>query len=99
MMQRYQIASIIFFPKTVKDLEIPMYEIEDDLQLHMSSHPNLKAVFKYKNHLSIISIKRFHQVSNFIFSCIDKNTLLNDIGGLITTKASQDTDLPVKILK
>ena len=36
-----------------------------------------KAVFKYKNHPSIISIKRFrHQVSNFNFSCIDENTVL-----------------------
>ena len=66
----------------------------------MDSHPTLKAVFKYKNRPSIISIKRFrHQISNFNFSCIDKNTVLKEIRGLITTKASQDNDLPVKILK
>ena len=66
----------------------------------MNSHPTLKAVFKYKNHLNVISIRRFrHQVSNFNFSCIDKNTVLKEIRGLSTTKASQDTDLPVKILK
>ena len=66
----------------------------------MNSHPTLKAVFKYINHPSIISIRHFrHQVSNFNFSCIDKNTVLKEIGGLSTTKASQDNDLPVKILK
>ena len=66
----------------------------------MDSHPTLKAVFKYKNRPSIISIKRFrHQISNFNFSCIDKNTVLKEIRDLITTKASQDNDLPVKILK
>ena len=66
----------------------------------MNSHPTLKAVFKFKNHPSIISIRRFrHQVSNFNFSCIDKNTVFKKNRGLSTTKASQDTDLPVKILK
>ena len=66
----------------------------------MNSHATLKAVFNYKNHPSIISIRRFrHQVSNFNFSCIDKNTVLKEIRGLSTTKASQDNDLPVKILK
>ena len=61
-----------FFSNIVKDHEIPKYEVEDDLHLNMSSHPILKAVFKYKNHPSIISIRPFrHQVSNFNFSCID----------------------------
>ena len=46
----------------------------------MNGHPTLKAVFKYKKHPSIISIRRFyHQVSNFNFSCIDKNTVLKEI--------------------
>ena len=89
-----------FFSNIVKNLEIPKYDVEDDLHLNMNSHPTLKAVFKYKNHPSIISIRRFrHQVSNFNFSCIDKNTVLKEIRGLSTTKASQDNDLPVKILK
>ena len=89
-----------FFSNIVKNLEIPKYEIEDDLHLNMNCHPTHKAVFKYKNHSSIISIRRFrHQVSNFNFSCIDKNTILKEIRGLSTTKASQDNDLPVKILK
>ena len=88
----------IFFSNIVKNLEIPKYEVVDDLHLNMSSHPTLKAVFKYKNHLSIISIRRFrHQDSNFNFSCINKNTVLKE--SLSTTKASQDTDLPAKSLK
>ena len=74
--------------------------MENDLHLNMNGHPTLKAVFKYKNHPSIISIRHFRrQVSNFIFSCIDKNTVLKEIRGLITTKASQDTDLPGEYLK
>ena len=56
------------FSNIVKNLEIPKYEVEYDLHLNMNSHPTLKAVFKYKNHPSIISIRRFRQqVSNFNF--------------------------------
>ena len=66
----------------------------------MNGHPTLKAVFKYKKHPSIISIRCFcHQVSNFNFSCIDKNTVLKEIRGLSAIKASQDTNIPVNILK
>ena len=65
-----------FFSNIVKNLEIPKYAVEDDLHLNMNSYSTLKAVFKYKNDPSIISIRRFrHQVSNFTFSCIDKNTV------------------------
>ena len=61
------------FSNIVRNLVIPKYEVENDLDLNMNSYPTLKAVFKYKNHPSIISIRRFHhQVSNFNFSCIKK---------------------------
>ena len=89
-----------FFSNIVKNLEISKYEVQVDLHLNMNSYTTLKAVFKYKNHPSIISSRGFrHQVSNFNFSCINKNTVLKEIRGLSTTKASQDTDLAVKILK
>ena len=66
----------------------------------MNSHPTVKAVFKYKIHPSIFSIRGFrHQVSNFNFSCINKNTVLKENRSLSTTKAPEDTNLPVKILK
>ena len=88
------------FSNIVKNLEIPKYDVEGDLHLNMNSHPTLKAVFKYKNHQSIISIMRFcYHVSNFNFSYIDKNTVLKEIRGLSTAKAFQDNDLPVKVLK
>ena len=32
----------IFFSNIVKKLEIPKYEVEDDLHLNMNSHPTLK---------------------------------------------------------
>ena len=76
-----------FFFNIVKNLEIPKYTVEDDMHLNMNSHPIFKAVFKYKYYPSIISIRRFrHQVLNFHFSCIDKNTVLKETRGLSTTK-------------
>ena len=57
------------------------------MHLNMNSHPTLKAVFKYKIHPSIISIRGFrHQVANFNFSCINKNTVLKEIRGLSAAK-------------
>ena len=62
------------FSNIVKKLEILKYDVEDDLRLNMNSHPILKVVLKYKKHPSIISIRSFrHDVSNFNFSCSDKN--------------------------
>ena len=49
-----------FFSYFVQNFKILKYEVEDDSHLNMNSHPTLKAVFKYKNHPSIISIRRFH---------------------------------------
>ena len=48
MMQKKQIASIIFFLIFVKNLEIPKYDVEDDLDLNMNSHLTLKAVLSKK---------------------------------------------------
>ena len=64
------------FSDIVKNLEIPKYEVDDDLYLNLNSHPTVKAAFKYKNHPSVVSIRRFcHYVSNFNFSCIDKKEI------------------------
>ena len=57
-----------FFSNMVKSLKIPKYEVEDGLHLNMNRHPTLKAISKYRNYPSIISIRRFrHQVSDFNF--------------------------------
>ena len=66
-----EVASCVnnFFSNIVKNLEIP--GVEDDLHVNMNSHPTFKAVFKYENYPSIISIRRFcHQVSNIKLASI-----------------------------
>ena len=39
-----------FFSNFVKNLEIPKYDVEDDLHLNMNSHPTLKAVYFHYFH-------------------------------------------------
>ena len=43
--------------------------------------------------------KSFLRFSSFYFSQVDKNTVLKEIRKLNMSKAVQDKDIPVKILK
>ena len=88
------------FSNIVKNLDIPKYVVGDTLHLNLKHHPILMAVLKYRDHPSIITIKRFHyQTVPFHFSHIDKKTVLKIIRSLSNNKASQETDLPVRVVK
>ena len=89
-----------FFSNIVKNLDIPKYVVEDTLHLNLKNHPILMAILKYRDHPSIITIKRFrYQTVPFHFSHIDKKTVLKIIRSLSNNKASQETDLSVIIVK
>ena len=57
MMQKQQITLIIFFSNIVKNLEIPKYEVEDDLHLDMNSHSTLKKPSKYPSGVFVIKFQ------------------------------------------
>ena len=66
----------------------------------MKNDPVLMAILKYRDHPGIIAIKRFrYQTVPFHFSHIDKKTVLKIIRILSNNKASQETDLPVRVVK
>ena len=89
-----------FFSNIVKNLDIPKCVVEDTLHLNLKNHPILMAILKYRDHPSIITIKRFrYQTVPFHFSHIDKKTVLKIIRSLSNSKASQETDLPVRVVK
>ena len=89
-----------FFSNIVKNLDIPKYVVGDTLHLNLKNHPILMAVLKYRDHPSIITIKRFrYQTVPFHFSYIDKKTVLKIIRSLSNNKASQETDMPVAVVK
>ena len=74
--------------------------VGDTLHLNLKNHPTLMAILKCKNHPSIITIKRFrYQTAPFHFLHIDKKTVLKIIRSLSYNKASQETDLPVRVVK
>ena len=62
-------------------------------------HPVLKAILKYKNHPSIIAIQNSRNGPGFYFCRVNVNDVCKEIKRLKTRKATQVTDIPVKILK
>ena len=65
-----------FSSNIVKNLDIPKYVVGDTPRLNLKNHPTLMAILKYRDHPSIITIKRFrYQTVPFHFSFIDKKTV------------------------
>ena len=55
---------------------------------------------KYRNHPSVLAVlDKYKNNSIFTFSHVTKEEVLKEIGNLDTTKSSQDTDIPTKIIK
>ena len=74
--------------------------IGDTLHPNLKNHPILMAILKYRDHPSIITIKHFrYQTVSFHFSYIDKKAVLKIIRSLSKNKASQEADMPVRVVK
>ena len=83
----------------VKNLEIMEYKCDADLLNQLCGSPVLQAIIMYRHHPSINTIHRFSQCNSSYFSPVDKNTVLKEIKGLNATKAVQDNNIAVKVLK
>ena len=62
----------------------------------------IKSIVKYRKHPIILKIGEVcnrKQCSLFSFSHVDKEEILKEILSLDSSKVSQDTDIPIKILK
>ena len=93
-----------FFVNIVKDLNITMDEnvfIEEEIintNLNNTEDSVLMAIRRYKNHPSILAISNI-TTSVFSFKSISYEDIENEIKLLDIKKASQDTDIPTKIIK
>ena len=88
-----------FFSNIVSNLNIPEYQMNDPV-LDNINDPVLKAIAKYKNHPSIKAIEKIPKPDNlFNFSNVDKEEVFKEIIRLDASKASQDTDVPTKVIK
>ena len=63
------------------------------------SCPTLKSIIKYIRHPSITAKQDAYKVSSFYFSTVEKLDVTRGIKNLSKKKATQDDDIPVKILK
>ena len=88
------------FFSSIKKLKIPDFYVDDRIPHSSSRLPTFKAIPKYKNNPSLRMIKGFSmRFTSFYFSQIGKNTVLKEVRKSNTSKAGQDTDIQVKILK
>ena len=86
-----------FFANIVTNLNIPQFN-QIDRTFENISDPVIKAIVKYRAHPSIIAIKE-NCSPNFNFSFVEKVDILNEIKLLQSNKATQNTDVPTKLIK
>ena len=87
-----------FFSNIVKNLNISRYS-EFDTVTENIADPTLKAIFKYKEHPSILAIQSHCEKETFRFSEVNIEDIKKDILKLDKNKASQHSDIPIKIIK
>ena len=61
--------------------------------------PILRIIEQYKNHPSIVAINENNLAKQFSFKYIPKSDVEREILNLDVSKASQDSDIPSKIIK
>ena len=85
------------FCNAVIDLKIS--DFHGAVPLADISHPIFRAISKYANHPSTIAIKDLNNTSLFSFSIASVADVKKEIRKLDPRKATQNTDIPVRILK
>ena len=86
-----------FFSNIVKNLKIPHYSNFDPIAQNIEDHPTLKAIVKYKNHPSILTVQAKYKGKNQPY--FTEKDIEKDIFDLETKKASQISDISTKIIK
>ena len=87
-----------FFSNIVKNLNISRYSEFDPVTENIAD-PTLKAIFKYKDHPSILAIQSHCEKETFRFSEVNIEDIKKDILKLDKNKASQHSDIPIKTIK
>ena len=88
-----------FFSNIVQNRDIQQYNVDDPICENIND-PLLKAIVRYRNHPSIVAIKKFcNSKSYFSFKNVQKEEILKELNNLNINKATQNTNIPTKILK
>ena len=87
------------FSNIVQNLDISRYSNDEPL-VSNNNYATLKAILKYRNHSSIIAIQsKCKDKGNFNFNEVDQKQIEKEILKLDVNKASQSSDIPIKVLK
>ena len=72
----------------------------DDPICENMNDPLLKAIVKYQKHPSLVAVKKFcNSTSRFSFKNVQKEEILKELNNLNISKATQNIDIPTKIIK
>ena len=90
-----------FFSNIVQNLDIQRYNVDDPICENINvNDPLLKAFVRYRNHPSIVAIKKFcNSKSHFSFKNVQKEEILKELNNLNIDKAIQNTDIPTSLIK
>ena len=88
-----------FFSNIVQNLDIQQNNVDDPICENIND-PLLKAIVRYRNHASIVAIKKFcNSKSHFSFKNVQMEEILKELNNRNINKATQNTDIPTKIIK
>ena len=87
----------LFF-NIVKKLNIPKFNSSNSVTKNIKDSV-FKAILKYKNHYSILSIQKYSKNKTFHLEEVSIVEVKKEIPKLDKTKASQKTDIPTRIIK
>ena len=88
-----------FFSNIAQNLKISRYTNEEPIVSNIND-PTLKAILKYRNHPSITAIQNKCKIKDsFSFVEVDQRQIEKEILKLDANKASQSSDIPIKIVK
>ena len=96
-----EIAKVLndFFSNIIKTLNITKKDHTDSVIANVRD-PTLKTILKYRKYASILAIKRrIKSDPVFTFNYITKEDVIKEIKNLNASKASQEDDIPTKIIK
>ena len=87
-----------FFTSAVSNLNIPLF-VDPSMEIDHIEDPILRIIEQYKNNPSIVAINENNLAKQFSFKYIPKSDVEREILNLDVSKASQDSDIPTKIIK
>ena len=87
-----------FFPGAVSNLNIPQF-VDPSVEIDYTEDPILRIIEQYKNHPSVVAIKKKYLNKQFSVQYIPKSGVKKEILNLDISKASQDSDITAKSIK